>query len=57
MSNDSIFKKNVDNTIHSINKDKEGRWIIIDVTILNLQITVVNIYAPNEDNAIFFFME
>lgn len=49
-----LFKKNVDYTIHSINKDKEGRWIIIDVTILNLQITLVNIYAPNEDNAIFF---
>lgn len=34
--------------------DKEGRYIIVIGEIHNISITLVNIYAPNTDNPIFF---
>ena len=34
--------------------DPEGRFIIIDLKIENKIITLVNIYAPNDDNPAFF---
>ena len=34
--------------------DPEGRLIIIDIKIENKIITLVNIYAPNDDNPAFF---
>lgn len=42
---------------HSINKtiiDPEGRYIILDITINNNRITLVNLYGPNLDQPTFF---
>ena len=46
---------------HSINKkilkeiiDPHGRNIILDIEIEDLQMTLANIYAPNDDNTSFF---
>ena len=35
-------------------KDQEGRFIILDVEISNVKLTVTNIYAPNKDVPEFF---
>ena len=34
--------------------DKEGRYIIIDLEVGELILTICNIYAPNKDDPIFF---
>lgn len=34
--------------------DKEGRYIIVIGEIQNISLTLVNIYAPNTDNPVFF---
>ena len=34
--------------------DKEGRYIIIDLEVGELILTICNIYAPNKDDLIFF---
>uniref|UniRef100_A0A3Q1EPR8 Endonuclease/exonuclease/phosphatase domain-containing protein n=1 Tax=Acanthochromis polyacanthus TaxID=80966 RepID=A0A3Q1EPR8_9TELE len=49
-----LFRKNIEYTLHSFNKDNQGRWIVIEVTINNLHIIIANIYAPNEDSPEFF---
>lgn len=49
-----LFKNTVDVKIHELEKDNDGRYIIIDCTINNIHLTVANIYAPNDDNAEFF---
>ena len=35
-------------------KDKEGRYILIIGTVGGVELTIVNIYAPNEDDPTFF---
>lgn len=35
-------------------KDKEGRYILIKGTVGGVELTIVNIYAPNEDDPTFF---
>lgn len=39
---------------HSINSDCDGRWIVIEITINNTHIILMNIYAPNEYKPDFF---
>ena len=34
--------------------DKEGRYIIIDLEVCELILTICNMYSPNKDNPIFF---
>jgi len=34
--------------------DKEGRYIIIDLVVGELTLTICNIYAPNKDDPAFF---
>ena len=34
--------------------DKEGRYIIIDLEVGELILTICNIYAPNKDDPFFF---
>lgn len=49
-----LFKKRVDYTLYSLNKDNQGRWIMLDLTSNNAHIIFTNVYAPNEDNPQFF---
>lgn len=44
------FPFNVDNVIC----DKGGRYLIVQGTLINEKINMINIYAPNEDNPKFF---
>uniref|UniRef100_A0A8C6SQB4 Endonuclease/exonuclease/phosphatase domain-containing protein n=1 Tax=Neogobius melanostomus TaxID=47308 RepID=A0A8C6SQB4_9GOBI len=36
-----------------VNRDKEGRWLIVSGEMLNQKITLVNLYAPNAAQANF----
>jgi hypothetical protein len=59
MSNSSfccvLFNNNFEYTIHKVNVDPNGNFIIIDLTITNcVRLTLVNIYGPNSDNPDFY---
>ncbi len=49
-----ILFKEQQHAVHSVQTDDDGRWILLDVTVDNLHINLINIYAPNEDNPCFF---
>ena len=49
-----LFNNTFKYDLHNINTDEEGRWILIDCTIGGTHLSLVNIYAPNEDQPIFF---
>ena len=48
------FRKHLDTKIHRISTDKYGTYIIADVTISNLRITLANCYGPNLDDPKYF---
>ena len=49
-----LFNNNFEFKVMRQFSDPEGRFIIIDIKIENKIITLVNIYAPNDDNPAFF---
>lgn len=49
-----LIRKNKPIIIKNTITDIEGRYIIINVTINNKDITIANIYGPNEDDGNFF---
>jgi hypothetical protein len=50
-----LFNNNFEYTIHKVNVDSKGNFIIIDITIINcLRFTLVNIYGPNNDDPHFY---
>ena len=42
-----LFKNNFEYKIHNILKDDEGRYILIDIEMLNKRLTLANLYAPS----------
>ena len=49
-----LFAKDIDYTVHSHTSDPGGNYIIVDLTIDNRRITLVSLYAPNQDTPSFF---
>jgi len=49
-----LFKGNTDIDITEVKSDGDGRMLIVTVTLINTQMVLVNIYAPNEDKPDFF---
>lgn len=49
-----LIRKNIDCQIHKHVSHKEGRWVILDVTLEGQRMTIANIYAPNSVNTDFF---
>ena len=49
-----LFKQNVHKTIHKCITDKEGRYVVLDIELDDIRCTLVNLYAPNEDEPEFF---
>ena len=49
-----FFTNTFEFTVHNEVKDNDGNFIILDVTIQNKRITLVNIYAPKKDEPDFF---
>lgn len=49
-----LFNNTFEHIIKKIVKDKEGRFIGIDIEFMDCKITLVNIYGPNTDDPAFF---
>lgn len=49
-----LCHKSIDLIPDKIHVDKEGRHIMVVGTIGDINITIMNLYAPNEDNPTFF---
>ena len=49
-----FFTKKVDYKIHSQNQDTNGYFLILDMTIFNKRLSLVNIYGPNKDDPSFY---
>ena len=45
-----MFAPNMDLTTHDKFIDQRGRFVIINVTITDLNLTLANIYGPNNHN-------
>ena len=50
-----LFKNNFEYKIHNILKDDEGRYILIDIEMLNKRLTLANLYAPSSGDHPEFF--
>ena len=46
--------RNLDFELKSVEKSGEGRWIILDTKIKGKEVAMINVYAPNEDDPLFF---
>ena len=49
-----LFKNTFDFEIHDKIIDPGGRYIILDITIRGIRLTLGNIYGPNRDDSLFF---
>ena len=49
-----LIKKSSPITVKNQYKDDYGRYVILDVTIADKDVTLVNLYGPNEDKPEFF---
>ena len=49
-----LFNNSFEYEIHEKEVDLEGRYVIIDLTIHNNRLLLVNLYGPNEDDPTFF---
>ena len=49
-----LISKQCNYEIHKVIADKSGRFIILDITISEQRLTLVNIYGPNKDDHQFF---
>ena len=49
-----LFKNNFDFVLNKDYADPDGRFIILDIKTADLNFTLVNLYAPNEDDPHFF---
>ena len=44
-----VINNNFDFKVEGVKTDKNGNYILLDITIQAKRITLVNIYGPNED--------
>jgi len=44
----------LDYKVYSTKVDKNGNWVILDISINSIRVTLVSIYGPNEDNPDFY---
>ena len=49
-----LFLNNFQHDVHKIKTGGNGAYIVLDLTIENKRFTLVNLYAPNRDNPLFF---
>ena len=52
-----LFKNNFEYKIHSTIRDELGRYILIDIEILNRRMTLGNVYGPSNGDHPEFFQE
>ena len=51
----NLIHKSVPFKVDNVIRDIGGRYLIVQRTLINEKINVINIYAPNDDNPKFFF--
>ena len=51
-----MFNNNFEFKVNKIIKDGNGNFLIVDITTLKRNITLINIYGPNRDNPDFYTM-
>lgn len=49
-----LINKNINFKLNSVEKDKAGRFLLIDCVLNTNRVTFVNIYGPNHDDPLFF---
>ena len=49
-----LIKNDLSHEIHSIKSDNKGRYIILDISIKQVRLTLATIYGPNSDDQDFF---
>ena len=49
-----LFRQSINKKIYNEITDPDGRYIILDIEIEGLRMTLANIYAPNEDDTSFY---
>ena len=49
-----LFKNSFEYKIHDMIKDKDGHFLILDITLQEYRISLVAVYGPNIDNPMFF---
>ncbi len=49
-----LFKNSFQYCLHNKYEDCEGRYIMLDITINNSRLSIINIYGPNTDDPDFF---
>ena len=49
-----MFKKNLNVNIHNGEKDPDGRFLMIYITLADFKLLLVNVYTPNQDDPVFF---
>ena len=50
-----LFNNSFEYKIHNVFKDREGCYLILDITILNKKLTLCNVYGPSEGDRPQFF--
>ena len=49
-----LINKNIRLKLNSVEKDKSGRFLLIDCVLNANRVTLVNVYGPNHDDPPFF---
>ena len=49
-----FFNNTIDFVLHTEEKDNNGNFIILDVTLAEKRLTIINVYGPNKDSPGFF---
>ena len=50
-----LFKKQTDIKIHTSACDDNGKYVILNLCVDSVRLTLANIHAPNEDDPVFYF--
>ena len=49
-----LINKDIRLKLNSVEKDKSGRFLLIDCVLNTNRVTLVNVYHPNHDDPLFF---
>ena len=49
-----LFREGVEIKVNGVERDKQGRYLILNTIIKDLEVTICNIYGPNDDDPKFF---
>ena len=49
-----LLNSNFEHTVLKVNKDDQGNYLQLIMRVSNIEINLITIYAPNQDNPVFF---